>query len=186
MIDRYCTASWFATLASLALITACERAEQQPAAEVVSASLEHAAEAPATDSARQASPDEHSGDEEGDEGAEESRTQLQLNDRYDVVRRGARLVLAYDSVAEAFVGTVENTTTRVLSRVRVKVHLSNGQELGPTPAGRLAPGERREIRLAAASRNFDGWTAHAEVREGEHGGNEESRPRPTNQGTPHK
>ena len=44
-----------------------------------------------------------------------------------------------------FKGTVENTTEKVLERVRVEIHLSNGKELGPTKPGDLKPGEKREI-----------------------------------------
>ena len=65
-------------------------------------------------------------------------------------------------------GTVENTTDETLKQVRVEVHLSNGKELGPTPAADLAPGESREVELIATSTDFDGWTAHPEVGEGEH------------------
>ena len=38
------------------------------------------------------------------EGGEESGTQLTLSETYDEVRAGARLILAYDSTANAFVG----------------------------------------------------------------------------------
>ena len=47
------------------------------------------------------------------------------------------------------VGTVENTTDKALSKVRVKVHLSNGTELGPTPEGDLAPGAKRDVLVDA-------------------------------------
>ena len=49
-----------------------------------------------------------------------------------MVRNGARLILSYDAASNSFKGTVENTTSNVLTRVRVEVHLSNGAELGPT------------------------------------------------------
>ena len=104
-----------------------------------------------------------------DDGDEESNVELTLADTYDKVRNGARLILNYDTQSNAFKGTVENTTDETLKRVRVEVHLSNGKELGPTAPGDLAPGEKREILLAATSTNFDKWTAHPEVGEGEHG-----------------
>ena len=107
----------------------------------------------------------------GDEG-EESNTELALNERYDEIRSGARLILTYDAQTNSFKGTVENTTDETLKQVRVEVHLSNGTELGPTPAGDLAPGEIREIELAATGTEFNGWTAHAEVGEGEHSSGE--------------
>lgn len=104
-----------------------------------------------------------------DDGDEESGTELTLNETYDTVRNGARLILAYDAQTNAVKGTVENTTDETLKQVRVEVHLSNGKELGPTPAADLAPGEKREVQLIATSTDFERWTAHPEVGEGEHG-----------------
>ena len=103
-----------------------------------------------------------------DEG-EESNTEIALNETYDQVRNGARLILAYDAQTNSFIGTVENTTDETLKQVRVEVHLSNGKELGPTPSADLAPREKRDVQLIATSTDFDGWTAHPEVGEGEHG-----------------
>jgi hypothetical protein len=98
----------------------------------------------------------------GEEG-EESGTELALDESYDDVRNGARLVMAYDAQTSSFNGTVENTTEEKLERVRVEVHLSNGKELGPTTPADLGPGEKRDVRLSATSKDFDGWTAHPEV-----------------------
>ena len=108
-------------------------------------------------------------------GEEESGTLLTLDQTYDAVRAGARLILRYDAEANAFVGTVGNTTSNTLPMVRVEVHLSNGTELGPTTPVDLAPGETIEIRLPATTTAFTGWTAHPEVgsgqgAEGERGG----------------
>jgi len=108
-----------------------------------------------------------------DEGEEESNTELALNDTYDKVRNGARLILAYNPQSNSFKGTVENTTAETLKRVRVEVHLSNGKELGPTSPTDLAPGEKTDVQLIATSTNFNAWTAHPEVGEGEHGHREE-------------
>ena len=60
---------------------------------------------------------EQSGDSESgeDDGEEESGTQFALNETYDKVRAGARLILRYDSTANAFVGMVENTTETTLT-----------------------------------------------------------------------
>ena len=102
------------------------------------------------------------------EEGEESGTELALDETYDEIRNGARLILAYDAQSNAFKGTVENTIDETLKQVRVEVHLSNGKELGPTPAADLAPGEKRDVQLIATSTDFDGWTAHPEVGEGEH------------------
>jgi len=103
------------------------------------------------------------------EESEESGTKLALNEKYDSVRNGARLILAYDAQSNSFVGTVENTTNETLKKVRVEVHLSNGTELGPTTPTDLEPGKKMEVKLVATSEGFEGWTAHPEVGEGEHG-----------------
>lgn len=110
---------------------------------------------------------EHGGGE-GSEGAEgglgeESGRRLALTDTFDQVRAGTRLILVYDPAANAFTGTVENTTTGVLDRVRVEVHLSNGVELGPTTPLDLDPGEIVNVNLPATDAPFDGWSPHAEV-----------------------
>ncbi len=104
--------------------------------------------------------------------SEETNVELTLNDQYDKVRNGTRLILNYDPHSNSFKGTVENTTNETLKRVRVEVHLSNGKELGPTTPEDLAPGDTREVLLAATSTNFDKWTAHPEVGDDEHGSGE--------------
>ena len=111
---------------------------------------------------------EHGGENYGEEG-EESGAPLSLNESYDQIRNGARLIMAYDAQSNSFKGTVENTTDTALKQVRVEVHLSNGAELGPTIPADLDPGERRDVELKTASKDFDGWTAHPEVGIGEHG-----------------
>ena len=106
---------------------------------------------------------EHDGEGESDGEGEESGTQFGLNETFDEVRAGARLALSYDSAANAFTGTVENTTGATLRRVRVEVHLSNGTELGPTTPVDLAPGQVAAITLPATSQPFATWSAHPEV-----------------------
>jgi len=107
---------------------------------------------------------------------EESSNEYALNESYDTVRNGARLVLNYDKQSNSFKGFVENTTDSTLKQVRVEVHLSNGTELGPTTPTDLNPGESIDISLKATDKSFDGWSAHPEVGEsgsGEHGNGEE-------------
>ena len=106
---------------------------------------------------------EHDGEGESDGDNEESGTQFGLNETFDEIRAGARLALSYDSAANAFTGTVENTTGATLRRVRVEVHLSNGTELGPTTPVDLAPGQMAAITLPATSQPFATWSAHPEV-----------------------
>ena len=108
------------------------------------------------------------GGEAGGEGA--SASSLALDETFDHVRSGARLILRYDAPSNSFTGTVENTTSNVLTRVRIEIHLTNGTELGPTAPVDMAPGEVLSINLAATPEPFTGWTPHAEVGSGEGGG----------------
>ena len=94
---------------------------------------------------------------------EESARQFQKDETYEQIRAGARLVLTYDAGANAFIGTVENITSRTLARVRVEVHLSNGTELGPTTPVDLASGQIIAVSLGATSAPFATWSAHPEV-----------------------
>lgn len=114
------------------------------------------------------------GNEGGAAGGEEGGNALALNETFDMVRAGARLIMNYDAASNSFVGTVENTTNATLTRVRIEVHLSNGVELGPTTPTDLAPGEVMDVVLPATAQPFNGWAPHAEVgaSEGSEGGRE--------------
>ena len=124
---------------------------------------------------------EHSSTREGNEssgehgpgGEEDSGANtLALDETFDTVRSGARLILSYDAISNSFKGTVENTTDDALDRVRIEVHLSNGTELGPTTPTDMAPGEVAAINLPATQASFTGWIAHAEVGGGGESGSE--------------
>ncbi len=106
---------------------------------------------------------EHGEGSESGEGDEESSVQYALDDIYDEVRAGARLIVSYDRGSNTFTGTVENVTSGTLMRVRVEVHLSNGIELGPTTPVELSPGEVAGVTLEASSKPFATWSAHPEV-----------------------
>ena len=108
--------------------------------------------------------------EGGAAGSEEGGSGLALDETFDMVRAGARLIMNYDAAANVFVGTVANTTDATLTRVRIEVHLSNGIELGPTTPTDLAPGEILDVVLPATTQAFDSWTPHAEVGASEGGG----------------
>jgi len=89
---------------------------------------------------------------------------IAIDETYDAVRRGVRLILSYDSTSSTFVGTVENVIDETVSAVRVEVHLSNGTELG----------EKIAVKLSAEGQDFEWWKAHAESGEGEeHSGEHE-------------
>ena len=101
---------------------------------------------------------------------EASGANLAPNETFDAVRGGARLIMNYDPANNAFSGTVENTTSNVLTNVRIEVHLSNGTELGPTTPVDLAPGQVMDVNLPSTAASFTGWIAHAEVGSGAEGG----------------
>lgn len=100
---------------------------------------------------------------------EEDGTQFGLSDVYDVVRNGAHLILSFDAKSNSFKGTVENTTEKVVEKVRVEVHLSNGIELGPTTPVDLKSGEKISVELKATEKAFETWSTHAEVGSSEEG-----------------
>ena len=112
---------------------------------------------------------EHSRDvgERGE--GEEDGTQFSKSEVYDVVKKGTRLVLKYDEESNSFIGSVENTSSEIIKKVRVEVHLSNGIELGPTTPVDLNPGEKIVVDLKSTEKEFNTWSTHAEVGSSEHG-----------------
>ncbi len=108
-------------IVSMVAIVGCSNDEASSGDEMLSGTNEHSREAESGEVASEGA--------ESGEGGEESGTQFGLDDTFDEVRAGARLILSYDTAANAFTGTVENTTESKLSRVRVEVHLSNGIEV---------------------------------------------------------
>ena len=125
---------------------------------------------------------------ESGEGGEEGGQRLGTNERWDAVRNGARLILAYDPASQSFKGLVQNVSRKTLKDVRVEVHLSSGVEFGPTLRTDLKPGARIGVELSAAGRAFTWWTTHPEhgseeghgpgheEGRGEHGGGGDGRP----------
>lgn len=97
------------------------------------------------------------------EKAEESGKTLGLDETYDQVHSGVRLILAYHKASTSFIGTLENTTDKTIKSVRVKVQLSNGTELGPTGRMNLVPGEKAGIKLEAVAHVFTWWKAHIQT-----------------------
>ncbi len=99
-------------------------------------------------------------------------------------KNGGRLTLQYNAATQAFVGTVKNTSKKVLPDMRVEIHLSNGVELGPTERTEVKPGETIPVELGAFGQEFTHWTTHPEVgieeahgpgdEENEHSGGEPS------------
>jgi hypothetical protein len=106
---------------------------------------------------------EHGGEGGHDEEGEESGEYIGAAETWDVVRRGARLVLSFDADSNAFVGTVENTTEGRLCAIRVEVHISTGTELGPTARTDLPAGQTTSVRLPTEGEAFESFTAHPEM-----------------------
>ena len=109
---------------------------------------------------------EHEGEHGGeahDEAREESGVYIAAAETWDVVRNGARLVLSFNSEANAFVGTVENTSGEKLCAIRVEVHLSTGTELGPTAQVDLPAGQTTSVTLPTEGEAFESFTAHPEM-----------------------
>ena len=109
---------------------------------------------------------EHESGEHAEEG-EEAGAKISLDETYDEVRKGVRLILSFDNEISSFIGTLENVTEKTVSRVRVEVHLSSGIELGSTGPIDLAPGKKVNIGLSAEGQSCNWWKAHAEVGESE-------------------
>lgn len=106
---------------------------------------------------------EHGGEGGHDEEGEESGEYIGAAETWDVVRRGARLILSFDPEANAFVGAVENTAEQRLCAIRVEVHLSTGTELGPTAPVDLPAGEATAVTLPTEGEAFESFTAHPEA-----------------------
>jgi hypothetical protein len=132
----------------LVFVYGCNKASEETTAEGINAQAQEQAE--------QAGEDEETG------------PRLAKDGTHDEVRKGARLILAYDSESSSFMGTVENVTEKTVFRVRIEVHLSNGIELGPTNPIDLAPGKKISVGLSAEGQSFDWWKAHAESGASEH------------------
>lgn len=100
----------------------------------------------------------HCSQEEG----EESGKELGLDEIYDQVRNGVRLILAYHRASSSFIGSVENVTDKTIKKVRVEVHLSSGAELDPSEPKDLEPGEKSGVKIEASGQVFEWWKAHVE------------------------
>jgi hypothetical protein len=106
--------------------------------------------------------EEHAGE------GEEAGQRISIDGIHDEVRKGVRLILSFDNESSSFDGTVENVTEKTISRVRVEVHLSYGNELGPTEPIDLAPGKKVSVKLSTEGQSFSWWKAHAETGASEH------------------
>ena len=87
-----------------------------------------------------------------------------LDDTLDKFDGVTRLVLSYDPTANAFTGTVENTTEKRLTRVGVVVYLdSRESQLGPAPLVDLAAGQAVKVTLPVDSKLFTTWSAEVNI-----------------------
>ena len=99
---------------------------------------------------------------------EESGTQYRLSDTATETRSGITLVMSYDNQKEAFTGKLTNTSSETVQQVRVEIHLSNGQELGPTSRINMSPGQETNVTLDGRGQRFDRWSVHIEIGSSEH------------------
>ena len=139
---------------------------------VLSVGLMACGESPTAPEAHGPESGSESGTESGSEGSSgsgepgESGTQYGLADTARETRSGVDLVMSYDAAAQAFTGTVTNTTGAAISNVRVEIHLSNGVELGPTARVTLTAGQTNPVQLAATGQSFTRWSVHVELGSG--------------------
>lgn len=82
---------------------------------------------------------------------------LNINDTYNEVTKGIRLVLAYHYKNSTFVGSIQNITDEIINSIYVKVVLSNGVEFGTKELFVLEPGEKTDIAIAAIGQPFNWW-----------------------------
>ncbi len=95
---------------------------------------------------------------------EEEGTRYEPDETCDeIFENGIHLITYYDAQNTSFIGTVENTLQETLENVRVEVHLSTGEELGPTTPVDLLPGEISYVELETTNTNFEWWSVHPEV-----------------------
>jgi hypothetical protein len=87
-----------------------------------------------------------------------------LDEIYDQIHDGMRLILAYHRASFSFIGSVENTTDKTIKKVRVEVHLSTGVTLGPTGPKDRATGEKSGIKIEATGHVFEWWRPQLESR----------------------
>ena len=151
--------------------TAAEGTESEPAAAAESergpesSRAGEAAERREHDDEREG---EHDSEGEHAEEAGESGIRYGVSETARETRSGVELVPRFDTSADAFVGTVTSAGAEPVSRVRVEVHFVGAVGLGPTPTSTLAPGETNPVRLETAGHQFEAWTPHLEIGEGEH------------------
>ena len=88
---------------------------------------------------------------------------LYPNEKYDAVRYGVHVVLAYDSEATAFSGTVRNTTAERIDGIRIVVRLSDGATLGPAVLDAIPPDSELDVELKTERDDFSGWSVHIVV-----------------------
>lgn len=98
--------------------------------------------------------------QENPESKDTEVSQLGINDTYDGVTKGVRVILSYAHNTSMFVGSVENITSELIEATSLQVLLSNGSSLGPTVLYELEPGNKRKIEFNDEGQMFNWWIAH--------------------------
>ena len=83
--------------------------------------------------------------------------------QFEYARDGVVAFMQYIPEHNVFHGRVGNGSDESLLYVRVKVHLSNGIELGPSKPAHLVPDQSTSVWLETTDEEFDSWSAHIEI-----------------------
>lgn len=99
--------------------------------------------------------------QEGSEIRDTTIRELGINDKYNGISKGVKIVLSYDFRKSAFIGSVENMTTKTIENISIRVILSSGLSLESTVIKNFLPGDRKNIILNDNGQMFNWWIAHA-------------------------
>lgn len=91
---------------------------------------------------------------------------LAIVETFDKTINGVRLILNCNASEGGVIGTVENTSDTVATKVTVGAQLSNKEKLTADAIENLAPGEKRDIKMLCESGAFNRWDVTFEVEGG--------------------
>jgi hypothetical protein len=78
-------------------------------------------------------------------------------------RKGIRLSLSFGESANAFTGTVENTTEEKLCGVKVIASAENGTSFNAVGIGDLEAGQSKDVQIATEGTTFENWSAETNM-----------------------
>jgi hypothetical protein len=77
--------------------------------------------------------------------------------------KGIRLSLSFGAGANAFTGTVENTTEEKLCGVEVTAAAENGTSFDAIEVGDLEAGQSKEVQISSEGTTFENWSAETNM-----------------------